>query len=251
MLKDISLDAEHSLHHVFLHRCISIDLEMNPDTRKIFDVALVPGGESAHVVRCGSVNDACVSALLEAEDRGCFLLGHNLIHHDLVQLKAADERLARIGQAPIDTLWLNPLAFPQNPYQKLVKHYQDGRLQAAHRNDPELDARLVFEVLTNQLAALTGLASRAPDLMAAYHWLTTRLPASGGVDAVFRLCRKAGVPDRAEAQAAIRATLGPDVCPTRLEDVLRDLAPEQSWPLAYAMAWISACACPRRSNMCG
>jgi ATP-dependent DNA helicase RecQ len=35
-----------------------------------------------------------------------------------------------LGAAPIDTLWLNPLAFPRNPYHHLVKHYQDGRLQA-------------------------------------------------------------------------------------------------------------------------
>lgn len=35
--------------------------------------------------------------------------------------------LQRRSAAPIDTLWLNPLAFPRNPYHHLVKHYQDGR----------------------------------------------------------------------------------------------------------------------------
>ena len=63
-------------------------------------------------------------------------------------------RLADIFRSPIDTLWLNPLAFPRNPYHHLVKHYHDGRLQAGHVNDPEMDARLVFQVLRNQLAAL-------------------------------------------------------------------------------------------------
>ena len=38
-------------------------------------------------------------------------------------------RLAKLAEAPIDTLWLNPLAFPRNPYHHLVKHYHDGRLR--------------------------------------------------------------------------------------------------------------------------
>ena len=65
------------------------------------------------------------------------LLGHNIIRHDLPHLVAVRPKLANIFRSPIDTLWLNPLAFPRNPYHHLVKHYQDGRLQAGHVNDPE------------------------------------------------------------------------------------------------------------------
>ena len=82
------------------------------------------------------------------------LLGHNIIRHDLPHLLAKRPGLAEVCGSAIDTLWLNPLAFPRNPYHHLVKHYHDGRLQAGHVNDPELDARLVFDVLRNQLAAL-------------------------------------------------------------------------------------------------
>ena len=76
-------------------------------------------------------------------------------------------RLAGLGAAPIDTLWLNPLAFPRNPYHHLVKHYQDGRLQVGHVNDPEQDARLALQVLSDQIAAFTRLGREAPDAVLA------------------------------------------------------------------------------------
>jgi len=75
----------------------------------------------------------------------------------------------------IDTLWLNPLAFPRNPYHHLVKHFQDGRLQVGHVNDPEQDARLALQVLADQIAAFTRLGQEAPDALLAYHHLTTTI----------------------------------------------------------------------------
>lgn len=102
---------------------------------------------------------------LEAEaTEGVHLLGHNILRHDLPHLFAMRPGLANVLRSPIDTLWLNPLAFPRNPYHHLVKHHHDGRLQAGHVNDPELDARLVFQVLRNQLAALTRCFGRFAEL---------------------------------------------------------------------------------------
>jgi len=53
------------------------------------------------------------------------LIGHNILRHDLPHLAAMRPGLARLAKEPIDTLWLNPLAFPRNPYHALVKHYHD------------------------------------------------------------------------------------------------------------------------------
>lgn len=127
---------------------------------------------------------------LEAEATGgVHLLGHNILRHDLPHLFAVRPGLANILRSPIDTLWLNPLAFPRNPYHHLVKHYHDGRLQASHVNDPELDARLVFQVLRNQLTALRQQNADQPDAVAAFHFLTTRMENPGRFDAVFREVR--------------------------------------------------------------
>nr|WP_243645085.1 RecQ family ATP-dependent DNA helicase [Rhodovulum euryhalinum] len=168
------------------------------------------------------------------------LLGHNILRFDLPHLAAARPRLAALGPAAIDTLWLNPLAFPRNPYHHLVKHYHDGRLQAGHVNDPELDARLVFEVLANQIEALGRLAAEAPDALAAYHFLTTRAEGSAGFDAVFRLVRGRPAPAAPEAEAAIRRMLSGRACERRTGQTLGRLSsPQLGWPMAYALAWIS------------
>ncbi|MCA0045339.1 RecQ family ATP-dependent DNA helicase [Celeribacter litoreus] len=169
-----------------------------------------------------------------------YVIGHNVLRHDIEQLLAARPRLAAKMAAPIDTLWLNPLAFPRNPYHHLVKHYHDGRLQAGHVNDPELDARLVFEVLENQIKALTELGSQSPETTLAYHYLATRLDRSDGFDAVFEDIRKAPAPDRSDALAAIRSLLKGQACGAQVAPVLDQLKdPRMAWPLAYALAWIS------------
>jgi ATP-dependent DNA helicase RecQ len=111
---------------------------------------------------------AAVLDRLEAEHGDTrHLIGHNILRRDLPHLMAMRPRLAKLAETPIDTLWLNPLAFPRNPYHHLVKHYHDGRLLSRHVNDPKADARLVFDVLANQLEAFYALNAKAPETLAA------------------------------------------------------------------------------------
>ena len=60
-----------------------------------------------------------------------FMLGHNVVEHNPHYLRETSSSLRLLIKPPIDTLWLNPLTFPRNPYHRLVKHYEDGRLQPA------------------------------------------------------------------------------------------------------------------------
>lgn len=224
----------------FLGRCISVDLEVDPKSARIFALAAVrPGDAPAILSRRGALGEA-LDRLETALGRTDHLIGHNILRHDLPHLAAARPRLAALVQAPIDTLWLNPLAFPRNPYHHLVKHYHDGRLQAGHVNDPELDARLVFEALGNQLEAFRQLNAETPDALTAYHFLTTRMEGSGGFDAVFRQVRRADRPSATAAHDAMRGLLAGNACEDRvgqLFDWLTD--PKLGWPLAYALSWIS------------
>ena len=168
------------------------------------------------------------------------LVGHNILRHDLRHLAAIRPRLARIAAAPIDTLWLNPLAFPRNPYHHLVKHYHDGRLLSGHVNDPEADARLVFEVLGQQLDAFRALNARAPDAVAAYHYLATRGERDQGFDAVFSHVRGASVPSAGQARQLLWRLLEAEACGTALRQMLEQIgAPQSGWTWAYALAWIS------------
>lgn len=180
---------------------LSIDLEVDPATARIFAFAAVRGDGAALLHRKG--DPAPALDRLEAFCHGAsHLIGHNILRHDLPHLLAVRPRLAGLAEGAIDTLWLNPLAFPRNPYHRLVKHYHDGRLQAGHVNDPELDARLVLEVFANQIAALDGIGRESPDTLTLYHHLTTRGEGAAGFDAVFRSLRRQPAPSATEGVVA-------------------------------------------------
>ncbi|MCK8780782.1 RecQ family ATP-dependent DNA helicase [Rhizobium sp. NTR19] len=224
---------------LLLQSCVSIDLEVDPATASIFAFAAVR--DDNHPPILAKKRDLVIALdRLETEATdGVHLLGHNVLRHDLPHLFAVRPGLANVLRSPIDTLWLNPLAFPRNPYHHLVKHYHDGRLQAGHVNHPELDARLVFQVLRNQLAALTQQNADQPDAIAAFHFLATGMENSGGFDAVFREVRGAPAPDPLAAQEAISRLLAGRACQRRLEQTLDRLSnPQLGWPMAYALSWI-------------
>ena len=137
----------------------------------------------------------------------------------------------------VDTLRLSPLAFPRNPYHHLVKHYQDGGLKRGRINDPELDSRLALELFADQRKALRRAS---PDLLAAWHWLTT--PEFGGVDSalddLFAEIRGARRPTDAEASAAMGRLLDGSACTTHGREAVAAAA-NARWPFAYALAWLS------------
>lgn len=223
----------------FLERCVSIDLEVNPATATLFAFAAVRSdGRSPILADKGSIAEGLDR--LEGEvAEGEHLIGHNIIRHDLPHLVATRPRLASPFASPIDTLWLNPLAFPRNPYHHLVKHYHDGRLQTGHVNDPEMDARLVFQVLRNQLAALTQLNAEQPEAVVAYHFLTTRSDNSAGFDAVFRQVRGEGTPSTPAARDALSRLLKGRACRSSIDQSLDRLSnPHLGWSLAYALSWM-------------
>ena len=163
-----------------------------------------------------------------------FILGHNLIHFDLPHLRAASPGLRLLELPAVDTLMLNPLAFPRNPYHHLVKHYQDGQLKRGRINDPELDAKLALQVFADQQGAFR---EAPPDLLTAWHWLTSQ-ECGDGFDIVFTSIRGSPRPTDAEAHDAIRARLDGISCRTYAREALEE-ASHKCWPLAYALAWLS------------
>nr|WP_114961156.1 RecQ family ATP-dependent DNA helicase [Tritonibacter mobilis] len=227
-------------HNHILSRCLSIDLEVDPSEAKVFALAAVRNDEGPALKSTAGISSAFLDQLEAQIGVVDHPIGHNVLQHDLEHLIAARPRLSEIMQAPIDTLWLNPLAFPRNPYHHLVKHYQDGRLATGYVNDPELDARLVFEVLANQLDAFLKLQAEEPDALTAYHYLTTRMERAGGFDAVFRYVRGKDCPSYDEACAAMLRLLEGRACGMRVEQTLNRLSsPQNGWPMAYALSWIT------------
>ena len=217
-------------------RCLSVDLEVGVRDRRIHALAAVRSDTGLSLTFDGPTT-GLIPALARLDDFGDgagLVLGHNLIAFDLPHFQAASPGLRLLRMAAVDTLRLNPLAFPRNPYHHLVKHYQDGGLKRGRVNDPELDARLALEVFGDQFRAFRDTA---PDLLTAWHWLTAADNGSG-FDQMFTALRDSPRPSDAEAHDAVRARLAGNSCRTHAQEVLADPA-RHGWALAYALAWLS------------
>ena len=216
-------------------RCLSLDLEVGKQDGRIHAFAAVrPDVDQPLVFHDGDLATK-LAELDDFADGADFLLGHNLIDFDLPHLKVAKPDLRLLKLPAVDTLRLNPLAFPRNPYHHLVKHYQDGQLKRGRRNDPAQDAQLALDVFDDQQTALRD-APRG--LLAAWHWLIGMGPDGAGFDAVFDVIRSELRPTDAAANARIRERLAGIACQNRGQDVLENVS-QSGWPLAYALAWLS------------
>ena len=218
-----------------MFHCLSIDLELGDSDRirKFAGVRSDTGQTLIFPVARDSLS-AALAKLDNLADGADFLLGHNLIAFDLPHLQAASPGLSLLRLPAVDTLRLNPLAFPRNPYHHLVKHYQDGQLKRGRINDPVLDARLTLEVFENQQKALRDAPS---DLLTAWHWLTTTEDGAG-FDRVFASLRQLQRPSDVEAYEAMHARLAGNSCRTHAHEVMSDVV-HHGWALAYALAWLS------------
>ena len=218
---------------------LALDLEVGRHDDRIhaFGAVRARSGQSL-TFRRGDL--ATALANLDAFTKGAdYLLGHNLIAFDLPHLTAVKPDLRLLRLPAVDTLRLNPLAFPRHPYHHLVKHYQDGQLKRGRVNDPELDARLCLDVFSDQQKALS---ETAPDLLTAWHWLTSADDSGAGFDAFFTALRGAARPSHVDAYRPVRDRLAGTTCLTQsravLQEVLADTA-GNGWGLAYVLAWLS------------
>ena len=80
-----------------------------------------------------------------------YILGHNILGHDLPVLESLAPNLRLLHKPVVDTLYLSPLAFPENPYHRLVKDY---KLVRDSINDPVADARLAASVFVRPVGKL-------------------------------------------------------------------------------------------------
>ena len=221
----------------FAPRCISLDLEVGKTDGRIHAFSAIRADTDQVFRFAGGNLTEALSKLDEFTDGASFVLGHNLIEFDLPHLRAVKPDLRMLNLPVVDTLRLNPLAFPENPYHYLVKHYQDGQLRRGRINDPELDARLALNVFRDQRKALR---EAKPDLLLAWHWLTTWNPEGSDrtIDYFFTELRGFSRPSFTEACSAINRQLDGLTCNTSRNAIMADPS-ESGWPLAYVLAWLS------------
>ena len=136
-----------------LSRCLLLDLETGP-TGEIHKIGAVYQDRSFR--REGRFETHTALAELDVFARDAELvLGHNLLGHDLHSLRALSPALTLLKRHVVDTLFLSPLVFPENPYHRLVKNYKLVRATTA---DPVADCQLAAQVFSEQWEELARRA---------------------------------------------------------------------------------------------
>ncbi len=228
----------------------------------IFDLEVIPGKDSKpDVITMVGALRPDTGAELEVKIKGdlpqalekldalspgaTFVLGHNIINHDLPLLRKVAPKLRLHALPVIDTLRLSPLAFPQNPYHRLIKDY---KLIRHSLNSPLSDCRSTLTLFSDQKQAFCHLGQQLPAEILCYQALLAPTE-SCELSAFFAAMTGRRTVSLDEARALIPTllkeqdgTLGRDikVCRTRLNQLLElDLKnAEMHWPLAYSLAWL-------------
>lgn len=136
----------------FLEQCLLLDIETD-ERNGIYSLGAVFRNERFQLKPGQKIGSRQLNELAEFGSAATFLLGHNILKHDIPRLLHRAPSLQILRKPAIDTLYLSPLAFPENPYHRLVKDYQLVRDSV---NDPVQDAQLAGKVFGEQWDAFAG-----------------------------------------------------------------------------------------------
>ncbi|MBE2244527.1 MAG: RecQ family ATP-dependent DNA helicase [Burkholderiaceae bacterium] len=217
---------------------LSIDVEVNPaDGNRIFKIGATRSDTAASlsvtVAKLGK--DAIVGQIDEVSAGARVLVGHNIRRHDIPELRRQYPQLRCLELPVIDTLEWSAMAFPANPYHRLVKGY---KLVSDTRNDPLQDARITLQLLSDEVEAFAAMYAADPAWLGLLHFLVAH---DAPLDRCLHRIRGAAAPDRTAAVALAGASFGPRCCATRLARLGDgDFAdtPEHRFALALALGWI-------------
>ncbi len=219
-------------------RCLCLDIGTHPhDAQQLRDVGVFR--PDLNLGRNLSPKKADFQQQLDSLTDGAgFALGHNTRQFDLPLLAHLHPALALLRLPQIDTLDLSPIAFPQNPYHRLVKDY---KLCSTSRNDSARDAQLAYLLLLEQREALLERIAQHPDEAQCLHYLL--VPdghQDSGFGALLQEWRAAPRPTLEAATLAwLRATRG-KVCISAQRLLAKEWLPDPAWhqSLAYVLAWL-------------
>ena len=228
-----SESSRDQLRHLGLAGAVSLDLEGDDSFVSAIGAVRLDRADPFSIQHRKVIASSDLKAVDAYCDGAKWIIGHNLIAHDLEVLARLDPNLALLSLKPIDTLYLSPLAFPRNPYHRLVKHYKTPGLARHQKNDPLLDAGTTLQLLADACAAFQ---KADPELLSCWHWLLSRSPEHAGFDDLFSLIRRAPAPDDASARHAILSQLSKYGCSTRAREIANSSTNPLS--LAWLLGWL-------------
>lgn len=220
----------------FLKNCFLFDIEIN-EKNEIYSLGAVYGKDSFLLEPGGKINKQQLADFDALAENAEFILGHNVLAHDIPHLTKLAPNLALLQKPVIDTLYLSPLAFPENPYHRLVKDY---KLVRDSVNNPVQDAKLAGRIFSEQWDAFTRQVAEHSDVPLLYRGFFNQDPQLQGISAAFD---SMGIPLIAgdTLQEVFAWFAREKVCQTGLQHLLEQLKESSNIlpPLAYVTAWLS------------
>jgi ATP-dependent DNA helicase RecQ len=215
----------------FINNCCCLDLETTVNG-EIFAVGAELKGNSFIAKAPFKVRDI-LGKLDVFTKNGAYLLGHNLLQHDLPVCRAISANHDFLNKPVVDTLFLSPLAFPENPYHRLVKNYklvQDGL------NDPLADALLAKQLFLDQWQALQN---QDRDILSFYYYAFSGNSKFSGLRKAL-LAMGGEVVKTNEALGKFKHQIKTKVCNVALEKVTESIQsdPEKRIASAYCLSWL-------------
>lgn len=220
----------------FLARCLLFDIETN-ENGEIYALGASFNGKKFNTRQGEKVGWQQLAEFDEFGRNAEFIVGHNILAHDIPCLQERDSSLAILRKPVVDTLYLSPLAFPENPYHRLVKNYQIVRDSI---NNPAEDAVLAGRVFTEQWDAFSQLLEKGSDAPLVYRGFFQRDDKFAGTSEALGAM---GVPliEEDELYEVFSWFIQNDVCTEALERLVDQLVDQRldHPPLAYVTAWLT------------
>jgi len=220
-------------------RIVSVDVEAHPEKDdQIFAVGAVRSdGQDTFRSTCSPAKAASVATALNSFARdGQVLLGHNLKRHDIPLMRAQLPQLECLQWPVLDTLELSALAFPSNPYHRLVKGY---KLLSDERNNPTKDARVALNVFEEAVEALLETNDQEPWWLTVLHFL---LRNDESMATLLAQVREETTPAREAIGPIVASRFADRCCATRLQalgaEIVTSFDGHDPWSVAFALGWI-------------
>ncbi len=217
---------------------VFLDLELTPGDR-ISHIGAVLGEQSFDLKPPKDLQCA-LHELDEFAGGAAFVAGHNILRHDIPRLIKCAPGLKLLRKPLIDTLALSPIAFPENPYHRLVKGY---KLLSDSKNDPVRDSELSRVLLKDESDVLRNLSDVQPKITGFYrHCFEKRLEGVPGIPYLAGLLGELGAPKLTSDQAwdVLVTESMSKACSTGLRRLFSrrlDTFPD-SWVMAYCLSWL-------------
>lgn len=162
-----------------LHQTLLLDIEVN-EKNEIYSLGAVLGEKTFLVSKNKKINQNTLREFDIFGREARFVLGHNILNHDIPRLQHIAPDLQLFNKPRIDTLFLSPLAYPANPYHRLIKNYQ---IVCDSINDPVQDAMLAGKIFAEQWDALVQQFEENSDVPLFYRgFLSTEYNLAGILD---------------------------------------------------------------------